>query len=139
MSEIKTSRHEADIDEFLNSVDDDVRRRDALVMKDLMSRLTGEHPRMWGRAIVGYGTYPYRPKSGGEREWFKVGFSPRKQALTLYLMDGFGDYDSLLEKLGKHTTGKACLYIKNLDDVDTDVLSELIERSVTHIEESTKN
>ena len=135
MAEIKTTRNDADVDEFLNSVDNDARRRDAFAMKDLMAAATGEKPEMWGTSIVGYGPYRYTPKAGGaEYEWFKVGFAPRKQSLTLYIMDGFAAYDELLGKLGKHTTGKACLYVKNLDDVDIEVLSELITRSVSQVE-----
>jgi len=86
---------------------------------------------MWGSSIVGFGSYTYTPKAGGaDREWFKVGFSPRKTALTLYIMDGFSDYRSLLERLGPHRTGKACLYIGDLGLVDVDVLSEIIAKSV---------
>jgi hypothetical protein len=136
MAGLKTTRNDGDVDSFLRSVDDETRRRDALEVRDLMASVTGETPHMWGTSIVGYGPYTYRPKAGGaEHEWFKVGFSPRKAALTLYLMDGFDDYASLLGKLGAHTTGKSCLYIKRLEDVDRGVLSELIRRSVTAVEE----
>ena len=136
MAELKTTRNDGDVDLFLQSVDNDTRRRDALAVRDLMTEITGEDPQMWGDSIVGYGPYVYRPKSGGaEHEWFKVGFSPRKQSLTLYIMDGFDDYDQLLSKLGPHTTGKSCLYIKDLEKVDGDVLAELISRSVRHVEE----
>jgi hypothetical protein len=135
MAQPKTTRTDADVDAFLASVADVTRRRDAIAMRDLMTRVTGEQPAMWGPSIVGFGPYTYRPKSGGaEHEWFKVGFSPRKTALTLYVMDGFDDYETLLGRLGKHTTGKACLYIKNLDDVDEAVLIELLERSVKAVE-----
>ncbi|HEX6286752.1 MAG TPA: DUF1801 domain-containing protein [Acidimicrobiia bacterium] len=135
MAELKTTRSDADVDAFLASVDNDLRRRDALAMRDLMTEVTGEKPEMWGNAIVGYGPYTYRPKAGSaEHEWFKVGFSPRKQYLTLYVMDGFSEYEDLLSRLGSHTTGKACLYIKDLEKVDKDILSELIARSVAHVE-----
>jgi len=138
MAELKTTRNNADVNAFLDSVDNEVRRRDALTMKDLMAEVTGEQPEMWGNAIVGYGPYRYTPKSGGtEHEWFKVGFSPRKQYLTLYIMDGFDGYEGLLGRLGSHTTGKACLYIKDLEKVDQDVLSELITGSVAQVEELT--
>ena len=90
---------------------------------------------MWGSAIVGFGPYRYQPTSGGsESEWFKIGFSPRKQALTLYIMDGFSSYRALLDKLGPHTTGKTCLYIKNLEQVDLDVLERLINESLAAVE-----
>jgi hypothetical protein len=88
---------------------------------------------MWGTSIVGFGRYRYRYASGREGEWFVVGFSPRKQNLTLYIMDGFGEYDRLLDRLGKHSTGKACLYLKRLDDADPEVLRALIAHSVEHV------
>jgi hypothetical protein len=136
VAEIKTTRSKRDVDEFLDSVANERRRRDAKAMKLLMADLTGEEPEMWGSSIVGYGPYRYKPKSGGaEHEWFKVGFSPRKQSLTLYIMDGFGEHDDLLGRLGDHTTGKSCLYIKDLEEVDLEVLSELITRSVAYVEE----
>ncbi|HXV71586.1 MAG TPA: DUF1801 domain-containing protein [Acidimicrobiia bacterium] len=131
MAEPKTTRNEGDVDAFLESVDNERRKRDAKSVRDLMTRVTGDEAEMWGNSIVGFGSYTYRPKAGGaEREWFKVGFSPRKTALTLYIMDGFSDYRSLLERLGPHSIGKACLYIADLGQVDTKVLSEIITRSV---------
>ena len=84
---------------------------------------------MWGTSIVGFGSYHYKGASGREGDWMKVGFSPRKQSMTLYIMDGFGSYDSLLEKLGKYKTGKSCLYINKLEDVDQTVLRELVKQS----------
>lgn len=135
MAELKTTRNDGDVDEFLEAVDKDIRRRDAFTMRDLMQEITSEKPEMWGTSIVGYGPYRYTPTAGGaEHESFKVGFSPRKQSLTLYIMDGFGEYDTLLSKLGSHSTGKACLYVKDLEKVDTEVLTELITRSVSHVE-----
>jgi hypothetical protein len=136
MAELKTTRNDGDVNEFLENVENDVRRRDAMTVRDLMRNITGEEPQMWGESIVGYGPYVYRPGSGGaEHEWFKVGFSPRKQSLTLYIMDGFDDYNQLLSSLGPHSTGKSCLYIKDLERVDSDVLAELIRRSVRHVEQ----
>jgi hypothetical protein len=135
VAQLKTTPNDADVDEFLNSVENEKRRRDAFAVKDLMAEVIGEKPEMWGNAIVGYGSYLYKPKSGSAYEWFKVGFSPRKQSLTLYIMDGFDGKEELLEKLGNHTTGNACLYIKDLDNVDLDVLSEVISRSVVHVEQ----
>jgi hypothetical protein len=138
MAELKTTRNDGDVDEFLNSVEDETRRRDSLVMRDLMSEITGEKPEMWGSSIVGFGTYAYRARSGGgDREWFKTGFSPRKQSLTLYIMDGFSDYDELLSELGPHSTGKACLYVRDLTKVDRDILTRLIHESVAHVETRT--
>ncbi len=94
---------------------------------------------MWGPSIVGFGTYHYKYASGREGDWFLTGFSPRKQNLTLYIMAGFKRYDELLNKLGKYKTGKSCLYIRNLDDVDVDVLRELVKQSVEHVARSHAN
>ena len=88
---------------------------------------------MWGDSIVGFGSYRYKYASGREGDWPVIGFSPRKQSLTLYIMDGFEDYDYLLENLGKYKTGKSCLYINKLEDVDLSTLRKLIERSVAHL------
>lgn len=96
----------------------------------LMKKATGLTPKMWGGSIVGFGSYTYRYDSGQTGEWPLVGFSPRKGAITLYIMPGFDAYDGLLKKLGKHSTGKSCLYIKKLADIDMDVLDELVRRSV---------
>ncbi len=91
---------------------------------------------MWGTSIVGFGSYHYKYASGRENEWFLVGFSPRKQNLTLYIMSGFDDYESLLADLGKYKTGKSCLYINKLEDVDLPTLRELVKKSVTHMAET---
>lgn len=99
----------------------------------MMRDATGCNAAMWGTAMVGYGSYHYKYASGHEGKWFMTGFSPRKQALTLYIMPGFAEYDKLMAKLGRFKTGKSCLYIKLLDDVDRDVLQELIKRSVTQM------
>ena len=131
--ELKTQANDASVTDFLASVEPERRRRDALVIRDMMARITGCPPRMWGSSIVGYGSYHYKYESGREGDWFLTGFSPRKQSLTLYIMSGFSRYDALMKKLGKHTTGKSCLYIKKLEDVDLDVLRELIEGSVAYV------
>lgn len=133
MAELKTKRNDEDVDAFLESVENETRRRDAFTVKEIMSRASGEAPTMWGDSIVGFGSYPYKSRSGQENEWMKIGFSPRKQSMTLYIMNGFDDYDSLLGKLGPHTTGKSCLYIRNLDKVDREVLERLIEQSLDHV------
>ena len=103
----------------------------------ILEEVTGENAQMWGDSIVGFGSYHYKYESGREGDWFVTGFSPRKQNLTLYIMSGFDEYDQLLSKLGKHTTGKACLYIKKIEDVDVDVLKELVQKSVKHMEKAT--
>ena len=140
MAELKTTPNDGDVNAFLGAVENDRRRRDAIAVCALMSEITGDKPRMWGDSIVGFGSYRYRPRSGGaDREWFKTGFSPRKQSLTLYIMDGFAGYDGLLSQLGTHSTGKACLYVKDLEKVDTEVLKSLIRQSVKHVEERIKD
>jgi len=98
-----------------------------------MKRVTRSRPKMWGGAIVGYGQHHYKYESGREGDWFLAGFSPRKQALTLYIMPGFSSYGPLMKKLGKYKTGKSCLYIKKLEDVNLEVLEELVSRSVEHM------
>lgn len=136
MSELKTQKNDGDVEGFLNSVENETRRRDAFAVKDIMTRLTGETPTMWGDSIVGFGEYTYRNRAGKENRWMKTGFSPRKQSLTLYIMDGFDDYEGLLSGLGPHSTGKSCLYIKDLEKVDGDVLEDLIKRSIEHVNAS---
>lgn len=97
-----------------------------------MEKATGEEPRLWG-SIVGFGDYHYRYESGREGDWFLAGFAPRKQNLSLYIMAGFDKYDELLSRLGKYKTGKACLYINKVEDVDLEVLEELVRRSAEHM------
>ena len=105
----------------------------------MMKEITGESPKMWGPSIVGFGSYHYKYDSGREGDWFVAGFSPRKQSLTLYIMSGFRRYDELLAKLGKHTHGKSCLYIKKLEDVDMSVLKEMVAQSVKYVSKSSKS
>lgn len=133
MSEPKTKENDGDVLAFLNSVPDEQKRRDALQVMVMMQEVTGEEPRMWGDSIVGYGKYSYKYASGREGEWPLVGFSPRKQDLTLYIVSGFDNFDDLREKLGKHKVGKSCLYIKRLADVNPDVLREMIRDSAEHM------
>ena len=130
MAQNKTQQNDGDVGAFLESVENEQRRRDARTVLEMMERISGEPPMMWGNSIVGFGSRHVVYDSGRELDWFYIGFSPRKQSLTVYVMDGFADYQTLLAKLGTHTTGKSCLYIKRLEDVDTDVLEELITRSV---------
>jgi len=130
MAELKTKLNDGSVGDFISSIEDPVRRADCLKITDLMQKLTGEPPRMWGDSMVGFGTYHYKYASGREGDWFLVGFSPRKQNLTLYLMSGFKQTESLLMKLGRYKTGKSCLYIKKLDDIDLDVLKEMILASI---------
>ena len=136
MSQLKTQKTDASVTDFLNAVEHPKRREDGFAILELMREVTGEEPSMWGTSIVGFGTYRHRYASGREGEWMQVGFSPRKRYLTLYIMSGFEEYDDLLKKLGKHTTGKSCLYIKKLEDVDQDVLRELVSKSAMHMKET---
>ncbi len=134
MAELKTQRNQDDVDAFLDAIDDERKREDAKALREMMAEVTGDDGAMWGTSIVGFGSYHYTYATGREGDWFKVGFSPRKQNLTLYIMSGFDEYEPMLERLGKHSTGKSCLYVKRLSDVDTDVLRDLVETSVRHIE-----
>jgi hypothetical protein len=133
VAEPKTRKTNASVEAFLDSVADQRRRQDCFVLMDLMREITGSEPSMWGDSIVGFGGYLQTYSNGKEYEWPVIGFSPRKQSLTLYIMSGFEQYDELLDRLGKHTTSKACLYIKRLSDVDMTALRELIELSVAHM------
>jgi hypothetical protein len=136
MPELKTQKTDASVEEFLDSVEHEKRRTDGRVLLQLMRDVTGEEPSMWGPSIVGFGSYTYKYASGREGEWPVVGFSPRKRNLTVYVMDGFDGYTELLADLGKHRTGKSCLYINKLEDVDMDVLKELVKQSVEHVKET---
>ena len=130
MAALKTKPTGAKVEDFLAGVPDERRRTDAGVMQEIMARITACPPVMWGPSIVGFGSYRYENVSGRGGEFFLTGFSPRKTALTLYIMPGFDDYADLMAKLGKHKTGRSCLYIKRLEDVDLPTLEELIRRSV---------
>ena len=129
-AELKTKVNEASVTDFLNSVEDEQKRKDSIEILKLMKKLSKEDGKMWGGSIVGFGSYHYKGASGREGEWMLIGFSPRKQNITLYIMGGFNAQGNLMKKLGKHSTGKACLYIKKLEDVDTKVLKELVSASV---------
>jgi len=130
MAEPKTKKTKASVAEFLNAIEDPQKRKDSKTIVKMMKEATGNKPAMWGAGMVGFGNYHYKYASGREGDWFLTGFAPRKQDLTLYIMDGFKSYKPLMKRLGKYKTGKACLYIKRLDDVDVVALRELITRSV---------
>ena len=133
MSQLKTTQNDADVNEFLDAVENPRRRADARQVLDLIQAVTGEPPKMWGTSIVGFGSYHYRYASGREGDWPIVGFSPRKQNLVIYIMPGFSDYGELLGRLGKYRTGKSCLYINKLEDVDLTLLEELVRESVAEM------
>lgn len=130
MSQNKTQANTANVAEFLAQIADPQKRADCEQIKQWMQELSGEPPMMWGSAMIGFGQYHYRYDSGREGDFFRTGFSPRAQNITLYIMAGFSQYDDLLAKLGKHKTGKSCLYIKRLSDIDAAVLRELIQASL---------
>ena len=130
MVELKTKLNDGDVYAFLNSISSEKKRQDSFAILKLMQETTNAKPKMWGDSIVGFGSYHYKYASGREGDWFLTGFSPRKQNLTIYIMPGFEKYETLLNKLGRHSTGKSCLYIKKIENVDLDVLKELIEQSV---------
>ncbi|HEY3138351.1 MAG TPA: DUF1801 domain-containing protein [Blastocatellia bacterium] len=133
MAELKTRPTSESVENFLNGIADEQRRRDCLRVVEIMKAATKSEPEMWGTSIVGFGRHNYKYESGTKGEWFQIGFSPRQQALTLYFMGGAERNPDLLKKLGKHKIGRACLYIKRLDDIDLPTLKQLIKRSVADI------
>jgi hypothetical protein len=128
----KTQPSDASVDAFLAGIEDPQKREDSQAICRLMADETGERPRMWGAGIVGFGTYQYVYATGRKGDWMALGFAPRKANLTLYLMDGFTGYEELLARLGKHSTGRSCLHVKRLADVDVEVLREMVRRSYRH-------
>ena len=133
MAELKTKPSDASVEAFLDRIDDERKRQDSYAILAMMQEVTGVEAKMWGDSIVGFGSYHYKYASGRDGDWMLVGFSPRKHNLTLYIMSGFEQYDDLLQRLGKHSTGKGCLYIKKLQDVDLATLRELVRRSAEHM------
>ncbi len=136
MAELKTKPTKQSVKDFVDAIKDEQQKKDCRTVSRIMKRITKANPKMWGPGIVGFGSYHYKYASGREGDWFLVGFAPRKQNLTLYIMSGFKKYSALLKKLGKHKIGVSCLYVKRLDDVDMDVLTELIEDSVAYVRKS---
>ena len=134
MAELKTKQNKGDVHAYLNSVENEKKRQDAFAILELMQKATGLEPEMWGDSIVGFGKYHYKYASGREGDWFVTGFAPRKQNLTLYIMPGFERYDELMASLGKHKTGKSCLYINKLEDVNLEVLEELVRQSAAQMQ-----
>jgi hypothetical protein len=139
MAEVKTKKTEASVEDFLNKIKDQETRKDCFEIAKIMKQATKKQPKMWGSSIVGFGDHHYVYESGREGDTMLIGFSPRKQAITLYGL-GISDkkQESLLKKLGNFSTGKGCLYIKKLKDVDTKVLQELVNESVKDVKESFK-
>lgn len=133
MAELKTKRTKASVAAFVAAIEDEGRRRDCKRLVALMKKVTKSEPAMWGPSIVGFGTYHYRYESGHQGDCPRAAFAPRKQDLTVYLMPGFDAQADLLRSLGKHKTGKSCLYLKRLADVDPAVLEQLVRRSFEEI------
>lgn len=130
MAELKTKENDQSVTDFLNAIPDEQRRQDCFSIMEMMRKITGHEPKMWGDSIVGFGKYHYKYASGHEGDTCITGFSPRKQAITVYATYGFGNYPELMDRLGKYTTGKGCLYIKRMGDIDPAVLEELIRKLV---------
>jgi len=133
MAELKTKQNDQNVEAFLNSVEDERKRQDSFIILELMKEATGEQPKMWGDSIIGFGKFHYHYASGHQGDSPLTGFSPRKQNLTLYIVSGFGEYNELMARLGKYKTGKACLYINKLADIDLPTLKELVRRSAEHM------
>ncbi|MDG2533250.1 DUF1801 domain-containing protein [Sphingomonas sp. HITSZ_GF] len=136
MAELKTKATDMKVADFIAAVPDPVRRADAETVCAMMARLTGEAPKMWGATIIGFGSYRYTYDSGHSGEMCRIGFSPRKAELVLYVLSGKPEQADLLSRLGKHRTGKSCLYIKKLADVDLGVVEEIIRTAKAHMDET---
>jgi len=130
MAENKTKETKASVSAFLNAIEDKRQRSDARKVAAMMRKATGKRAKMWGTSIVGFGSYHYKYASGRQGDWALIGFSPRKQNLVVYIMPGVGEFPALMAKLGKYKTGKSCLYLKKLEDIDEAVLQKLIDQSV---------
>lgn len=136
MSALKTVANDASVTDFINSVSDETKKNDSFKLLEMFEKITGEKATMWGPSIIGFGSYHYKSeRSRQEGDWPLTGFSPRKQSLTLYILSGFDETDTLLEKLGKYKKSVGCLYINKLSDVDENVLKTLIEKSYLDMKE----
>lgn len=135
MAELKTRPTGASVTAFIKSIDDARMRADVKKVAAMMRKATGSRAKMWGSSMVGYGSYSYSNTAGKNFKWMLTGFSPRKQALTVYIMCGFSRFESLMQSLGKYKTGKSCLYVRKLSDIDETVLQKLIDKSVKRMRE----
>lgn len=139
MYELKTKQNDSSVIEFIEAVENPRKREDAYKLLDIFSETTGFEAKMWGPSIIGFGSYHYKYKTGHEGDAPLVGFSPRKAKTSLYFAPGDPERDKVLETFGKHTTGKACVYINNVADIDQDVLKQLITRSVSFLQNTYPN
>lgn len=133
MAELKTKQNDASVSDFLGSIPKEQVRSDCQTIVQIMQNATNSSAKMWGTGIIGFGTYHYQDASGREADWMRIGFSPRKQNIVLYISNGYQEYEELLAQLGKHSVGKSCLYIKKLVDVDLPTLEKPIQGSVGHM------
>jgi hypothetical protein len=128
--EIKTKQTGSDVEEYISKVPDEQKRKDCMVLLNMMQKASGEKPAMWGSSMIGFGIHRYKsPNTGREVDWFRIGFSPRKANISLHLVTDFEKQAPLLKKLGKHKTGAGCLYINKLEDVDVKVLEQIIRNA----------
>jgi hypothetical protein len=131
LAQIKTKPTSDSVEDFINTVKDEQKRKDSFAILEMMKKATGEEPKMWGSSIIGFGNKRYKsPATGREVDWLKIGFSPRKASISLYLLGGIKEQEAALKKLGKHKTGVGCLYINKLEDIDVKVLKEMIIASL---------
>ena len=139
MVEIKTKKNDASVEAFLQTIKEEEKIKDCAVVLKMMKQITKQEPKMWGSSIVGFGSFHYKSeRSKQEGDWFMIGFSPRKQNLTIYIISGFDLYMEQLKNLGKHTTSVSCLYVKRLSDINIKVLEELVSLSFKHMKEKYK-
>jgi hypothetical protein len=135
-AELKTKKTDASVEDFLNAIADEQRRADCFAVVEMMKKVTKSEPKMWGASIVGFGHYHYKYASGRENDWFQIGFSPRKNDLTLYFCDGLQQHTESLQQLGKCKSSVSCLYVKRLADLDLRVLKQLMKDSVANLKKT---
>lgn len=131
--ELKTKVNDASVVDFLKTIEDERKQEESFQLLDFFSKITGEEPKMWGASIIGFGSYHYKYASGQEGDWMKLGFSPRKQKFSIYIMSGFDPLEEQLSALGKYKTGKGCLYVNKLADIDMNILESLVLESLNHL------
>ncbi|MHA1512140.1 MAG: DUF1801 domain-containing protein [Promethearchaeota archaeon] len=134
MTANKTTQNEDSVDEFLKKIEDPEKQKTSWQIMEIIKEISGKEPKMWGDSIIGFGKYHYKYATGREGDWMRIAFSPRKQNFSIYIMDGFDNHSELMEKLGKFKTGRSCLYIKKLQDIDINILKELMKKSLLNME-----
>lgn len=131
--ELKTKVNDASVIDFLSKIENERKKEECFQLLDFFSQITNEEPKMWGGSIIGFGSYHYKYASGQEGDWMKLGFSPRKQKFSIYIMSGFDKLEAHLSALGKYKTGKGCLYVNKLADIDMNILKDLVIESFKHL------